>query len=146
QEWIALTEYGLRYHPDVVIQEIFPLNDICNDFLPFFDACKSRNDPLRPYFVDSGGELELTSAQPFRNWLRRRLASYRVVERRLARGKEEEDPEAHYQRRARDLGLAPLGPLVAVYSVAEGEQGRLMSPAWRHAEAILAKTARAVSD
>src|SRR6185503_14679621 len=31
QEYIALLNYGLTFEPDVVIHEIFPLNDICNN-------------------------------------------------------------------------------------------------------------------
>jgi hypothetical protein len=51
QEYIALRDYGLAFHPDVVIQEIFPLNDICNNSIGLYGLCRSHNDRYRPYFV-----------------------------------------------------------------------------------------------
>lgn len=37
QEWIALNEYGFSYSPDIVICQIFPLNDICNNAIELYD-------------------------------------------------------------------------------------------------------------
>src|SRR2546426_2036628 len=55
QEWVTLTQIGLDYSPNVVICQIFPLNDICNNTLELCDLCKSVNDRYRPYFVLSDG-------------------------------------------------------------------------------------------
>src|SRR3984957_2951198 len=83
QELIALKEYGLLYDPDLVIQEIFPLNDVCNDSVELAGAGKSDNDRYRPYYVESDGELKLVMAQPVQSFLRRHLASYGLLDRAL---------------------------------------------------------------
>jgi hypothetical protein len=84
QEWIALTQYGLRYHPDLVILAFLPLNDLCNNSIELYATCLSPNDRYRPYFVEgAGGALALTSAQPVRNFLRSHLYTYALVENAL---------------------------------------------------------------
>src|SRR5207249_2550970 len=80
QEWLALTRFGLPLAPDVVLLQIFPLNDVCNNSIELFDLCRSKNDPYRPYLIDAESGLILTSAQPVRNFLRRHLKIYGVVE------------------------------------------------------------------
>ncbi|HSE40300.1 MAG TPA: hypothetical protein VLH08_05995, partial [Acidobacteriota bacterium] len=81
QEWIALNEFGLSYNPDIVILQIFPLNDICNNSIELFELCGSDNDRYRPYFVRSNGRLQLTQVQSFRDWLRRNVKTYGLLER-----------------------------------------------------------------
>ncbi|RKZ76141.1 MAG: hypothetical protein DRR19_28845, partial [Candidatus Parabeggiatoa sp. nov. 1] len=76
QQWLALTEIGLKYSPDLVLHQIFPLNDICNNSIDLYGLCSSKNDLYRPYFVESGGKLQLTTKQPVRNFLRHHLVSY----------------------------------------------------------------------
>jgi hypothetical protein len=61
QAFIALEKYGLAFSPDIVLLEVFPLNDICNNSIGLFGLCHSKNDPYRPYYVESNGELALTS-------------------------------------------------------------------------------------
>lgn len=81
QEYIALLRYGFAYSPDVVIHQIFPLNDIGNNNIKLYGLCKSPNDKYRPYFVESEGSLKLTYAQPVKQFLRNNLVSYRIVEK-----------------------------------------------------------------
>jgi len=143
QEWVTLTRMGLDYSPDVVICEIFPLNDICNNTLELFDACKSVNDRYRPYFVLADGELRLTSAQPIRNFLRRYFVSYGVAEYKILKSKsraQEAALEELYDRRSQAMGLAPLGPLLYTY-VSDQDQPEVISQGWKITEKILEKMA-----
>jgi hypothetical protein len=137
QEWIALEKYGLRYSPDVVIQEVFPLNDICNNSIELYELCGSGNDRYRPYFVERDGRLELTTEQPVRNFLRRHSVSYGVVEHTVL-ALQPFDPDA------RDLiawkrGMK-LEPLIGVFED-EAHQDHWLVQAWSITEKILAKTA-----
>jgi hypothetical protein len=143
QEWVALTQIGLGYSPDVVICQIFPLNDICNNTLELRDMCKSVNDRYRPYFVLSDGELHLTSAQPIRNFLRRCFVSYGVAEHRILKTKgqsQEADLERFYEQRTQEMGLAPLGPLLYTY-VSDQDQPEVIAKGWKITEKILEKMA-----
>jgi hypothetical protein len=144
QEWVALDQIGLDYSPDVVICQIFPLNDICNNTLELCDLCKSLNDRYRPYFVLSDGELHLTSAQPFRNFLRRYFVSYGVVEHKILKGRSQTQEvylERLYEQRAQEMGLAPLGPLLYIY-VSDQDQPEVISKGWKITEKIVEKMAR----
>jgi hypothetical protein len=143
QEWAALTQIGLDYSPDVVICQIFPLNDICNNTLELCDLCKSVNDRYRPYFVLSDGELHLASAQPFRNFLRRYFVSYGVAEHKILkawRQTPEVALERFYEQRVQEMGLAPLGPLLYTY-VSDQDQPEIVSRGWKITEKILEKMA-----
>ena len=143
QEWVALTRLGLEYSPDVVICEIFPLNDICNNTIELCDLCKSKNDRYRPYFVLSDGELHLTSAQPVRNFLRRYLVSYGVVEHKILKSMkprlDEEFPK-YYTVRTQEMGLAPLGPSLYTY-VSDEQQNEIVAKGWQVTEMIVEKMA-----
>jgi len=143
QEWVALTQLGLSYSPDVVICQIFPLNDICNNTLELCDSCKSENDRYRPYFVLAQGQLHLTSAQPIRNFLRSHFVSYGVVEHAMLKHKhptQDADVQKLYERRALQMGLAPLGPLLYTY-VSDEYQPEVIAKGWRITEKILEKMA-----
>jgi hypothetical protein len=143
QEWVALDQIGLDYSPDVVICQIFPLNDICNNTLELCDLCKSVNDRYRPYFVLSDGELHLTSAQPIRNFLRRYFVSYGVAEHKILKAWRQ-TPEAalerFYEQRVQEMGLAPLGPLLYTYA-SDQNQPEVVSKGWKITEKILEKMA-----
>lgn len=116
QQWLALEHHGLAYDPDIVVHQIFPLNDVCNNSVDLAGLCKSRKDPYRPYFVEAGdGELQPASAQPWRAALRRHLTLYRLAEkayRRLAGKNEETIDEAEYRERLDRAGLPELVPLL----------------------------------
>ncbi|MGW8181138.1 MAG: hypothetical protein ACWGQW_20605, partial [bacterium] len=121
-----------------VIFQIFPLNDICNNSIELQGLCRSPNDPYRPYFEKKNGTLSLTSAQPVRNFLRRHLASFGVLEKAvLSYLLPPPDPEDEEYRRMRmmELGYAPVDPLLATY-VEEGQIGAV-EKGWEIFEAIL---------
>lgn len=50
QEYLALSEYGLAFDPDVVIHQIFPLNDICNNSLGPLRSLPGSKRSLSPLF------------------------------------------------------------------------------------------------
>jgi len=138
QELIALTEYGIPFGPEIVIFQIFPLNDICNNSIELQGLCRSPNDPYRPYFEKTNGALSLTSAQPVRNFLRRHLASFGVLEKAvlsyLLPPPDPEDEE-HRSKRMMELGYAPVDPLLATY-VEEGQIGAV-EEGWQIFETVL---------
>ena len=148
QELIALTDYGLAYAPEIVVFQIFPLNDICNNSLELHGLCKSPNDPYRPYFKEENGKLTLTSAQPVRNFLRRYLATYGVLERAtLTYLLPPPDPEDNKYRQQRmiELGYAPVDPLLVTYMDAD-DQIAPVAAGWRILERVLAEMDRLLSD
>lgn len=139
QELIALREYGLAYKPEIVIFQIFPLNDICNNSIELYGLCKSPNDPYRPYLVEHNGKLTTTSAQPLRNFLRRHLFTYGVLERAfLTYLFPPQDPvdEDYRKNRMIEMGYEPADPLLMTY-MAEEEQIPPVADGWRVFEKVL---------
>ncbi len=148
QEWVALTELGLAYSPDVVISQVFPLNDLCNNTIELYGLCKSENDRYRPYFVESNGKLRLTSAQPIRNLLRRHSKFYGMIEHKLflvLKRRLASDAEKFYDQRTQEMGLAPLGPALYAY-VRDEEQHPVVAKGWWITEQILQKMASLCRD
>ena len=138
QEELALEHLGLRYAPDIVICQVFPLNDIGNNSLALADLCKSRNDRYRPYAVVRDGELQTVRLQPLRAFLRRSLVSFTVVEGLLLRwsGAFAPESDADYRRRLRDRGFDGLEPLLQTF-VAEPDQAPAVAEGWRVTELLL---------
>ncbi len=142
QEWIALEEYGFAYGPDVVLCQVFPMNDVCNNSVGLCDLCESENDRFRPYVVEEEGALVLTSAHPWRSFLRRHLMSFGLLE--WAAWKLSRPPVAdHEWRMARlgALGHRRLDPLINAFS-REEDQIRPVAEGWRITERILEEMAR----
>jgi len=69
QEYLALVHEGLPWKPDVVVLQVFPFNDLCNNGIELAHTC-SWQDHLRPYFVPGGAGLKQTWVQPLRGWVR----------------------------------------------------------------------------
>jgi hypothetical protein len=139
QAYIALTEYGLAFQPDVIIHQVFPLNDICNNSLALYGLCRSENDRYRPYFVESGSGLRLTTAQPVRNFLRRHVVTYRVLEfwtlRRFAPDPEDRE-DARRNRRLEARGFEGRDPLFLTL-VAGREQPEEVAEGWRVTDKLI---------
>jgi len=145
QEYIALREYGLAFDPDVVIQEVFPLNDICNNAIGMYDMCRSNNDLYRPYFVESHGQLQQTSSYPVAAYLRRHLVTYHVLEYWLLRllspnpQRPDDRGRAAYLRRN---GFPTLDPLLFTYVADSSQQPRVVAEGWHITERLLEETVR----
>ena len=141
QAWLALTEFGLRYSPDLVVSQIFPLNDICNNTIELAGLCKSQNDYSRPYFVEASDGLELTWAQPVRHRLRSNLVSFGLLEkaytlvRRQAQGQTVD--ELHSARIAERQ--FPGDPLLYTFAQ-QDDQIEPIATGWRITEKILEDT------
>jgi hypothetical protein len=144
QELIALREFGFRYRPDLVICEVFPLNDIGNNGLELYGLDKSHNDLYRPYLVEApDGVLLETRRDP---WLARLRSLSRVFldgERawlslawRLEPGSENDKWDA----RARAAGYPGLPPLLYTF-VDDAQQPPAVRRAWRVTELLLAEMA-----
>jgi hypothetical protein len=137
QEYRALMDIGLRYHPDIVLVQIFPLNDICNNTIELAGACHSTSDTYRPYFVEGEQRLVLTWAQPLRQFLRTSLVSFGVLEKAYLsyRG---EDPEADEARnRERYLAAGFTSDPIFHTFVPQDRQPEAIVKGWRVTEGIL---------
>ncbi len=143
QELIALERLGFAYQPDVVIHQILPFNDICNNSIQLAGLCRSRNDAYRPYFVETTAGLSMTSAQPLRNLVRRNLATYRfgeVVHRRYFAKEETPIDHERYQEIVAGAGFPRLSPLFHTY-LPDGEQAEPIAQGWRVTELIIERMA-----
>ncbi len=143
QEWLALKQYGFAYDPDVVLLQIFPLNDICNNAIELAGLCRSGNDDLRPYFTlrgrGRGRGLEPASTQRSRNWLRRHSLTLRLLDGWWRLWRHRIDPPAQRDLdpdRLRVLGLGRLPPLLHSY-VPVAHQAPVISAAWETTERLL---------
>ena len=149
QACLAFERLGLAYDPEILLVEIFPLNDLTNNSLELYDTSGSDNDGFRPYFVERDGALELTSAHPARHWLRRHSATFLCAEMLLSkiRGRRSDaQRNADRGRRNMDLGFQGMLPPVYQTYVDDAHQHPAIRRAWHLTELILGRivtTARA---
>jgi hypothetical protein len=138
QAWLALTEFGLAYEPDIVLVQIFPLNDICNNSIELAGLCRSQNDLYRPYLVESPEGLQLTWVSPFRHRMRRYSVTFGLLEKMglMARDRLRglNSDELH-RRRWEAMGL-PEDPLLLTYAD-DSHQPAPVARGWRVTEDIL---------
>ena len=73
QELITLEKFGLAYEPDLVILQVFPLNDIVNNSMSAA-YMSSLQDTYRPYFDPDDDFQSITYLNPITSWIRRNLA------------------------------------------------------------------------
>ena len=129
----------LIIRPTSFFSRFFPSTDICNNSLDLWGLCKSQNDAYRPYFAFNNGELELTAAQPVRQWLRLRFYTFGVLERLLLTLLEvdRDVSEVHKERYlARGFEEDPL-----LYTFADDlDQPESIARGWEVTEAIFRKT------
>lgn len=71
QEYLLLREYVRRVSPDVVVLQVFPLNDVVNNGRDFAGNNESQGDDVRPYFVVDDDRLIRADPRPVRSFLRR---------------------------------------------------------------------------
>jgi len=69
QEYLCLKEFAMNFHPDIVILQVFPLNDIANNSLAMANIASS-NDAYRPYLDPEKGFNNITHLNPVTSWLR----------------------------------------------------------------------------
>lgn len=139
QQLLALRDIGLDFAPDLVICEVFPLNDLCNNTIELYGLGKSHNDVYRPYFVEQGGELVATWHDPWRQRLRRFSRVFLNAERAwlgLSWSLEPGDDAERWRARWRAAGFTGLEPLLFTY-VPDAEQTEAIRRGWRTTERLL---------
>jgi len=154
QQLIALENVGLDYSPDVVVSQLFPLNDFCNNCLVMAQTC-SMQDYHRPYFVLKENGLRLTSLYPWRKTLRDHSRLAGLIEnlvddpwaraRRISRD-DPEHPDLSYffEYNARKNGLCYPD---AIQSLLPPEhQQEELADCWRVCEAIMARIVSITSE
>lgn len=87
QQLLALLDYGLAYDPDVVVLQIFPFNDLCNNNIFTAGTC-SMQDFHRPYMIIEHDTLKLTYVNETQTKLRNALLSFGLVENLFTIGTE----------------------------------------------------------
>jgi hypothetical protein len=137
QESIALETIGFRFDPDVVVIQIFPLNDIINNSIEL-RGLSSPNDPYRPWFVEQEGRLVAARPDPIRNWLRGRSSIFRLAEYAFM-SSQFEMGEAAQRARVAELerrGFHGLDPIWSTYLEPEAQIPEI-ARAWRVTELLL---------
>ena len=147
QQLIALESIALDMDPDVVVWQVFPHNDLCNNSIELANTC-SLLDYRRPYLVQSGGRLRTAWTRPVVAPLRRSVLA-RMAEDALTWGTGGlvgPDPDAdwreyakqridHMESNAERLGLSATPE---VYSLApEAAHPPVIARAWRESETIV---------
>lgn len=143
QQLLALREVGLRFEPDLVICQVFPLNDICNNGIELYGLARSQNDFYRPYFVEHEGELVATWKHPWRHRLRclsRVFLNLERVTQSLSWWLEPGSEAERWHARAVAAGFPGLSPLLHAY-VPEAEQPPAVRQGWAMTERLLAEMA-----
>ena len=136
QQLIALQTLGLELKPDVVVLQVFPFNDLCNNSAELAHTC-SLQDLFRPYLDPAEPELRPVFLNPVRADLRARFRIFGLVEERGVRASlwlqelrpgEPGSTNRYYLRHARQAGLSVTGALA---SLLPGEhQPRPLQRAW----------------
>jgi hypothetical protein len=144
QQLLAMNEYGLAYDPDVVLLQVFPFNDLCNNSLELAFTC-SMQDAYRPYLEPGLDRLEIRWLDAWRARLRRWSLVFGFFEGRLVRAQmardnlNPNDPASvnrYYEERGEKAGV-PLGGALASL-IEERSQPFLVRRAWRTTAAIFA--------
>ncbi len=112
---LLMLDRALAYRPEVIVHQIFPLNDVCNNNVALVGLCKSLNDPYRPYFRLVGEELVRVDHQPRRKWLRDHFLTWFVAERRLRSLQARSIDPSFWRARFEAAGYGESDPLLLTY-------------------------------
>jgi hypothetical protein len=117
QELLLLERHGERVHPDVVVLEVYPMNDVGGNGLELAGLVETcAGDYVRPYVVPDGDGLRWTWAQPVRSFLRRHLMTFALLDRAMISRASDGGPFAWYapwplpplsQNKRLKMGLGP---------------------------------------
>lgn len=143
QAWLALKGYGLAYDPDLIVLQVFALNDVCNNTIELYRLCLSKNDRYRPYLVERDGDLVLTSKHPLQTFLRRNLVSYGLLEWAYLKLTDADSEVMDDDWRLAEMekrGFQPIDPIYASFSERDSQIDPVKK-GWRMTERILEKIA-----
>jgi len=154
QQLIALENIGLELEPDVVVSQLFPLNDFCNNCMVTANTC-SMQDYQRPYFGLEGDQIRLTSLYPWRKALRDRFKLAGLFEnllddpwakaREIAGDKSEHpDLSGYFEHNARNNGLEYPDAIQSLLPPEHRQEE--LSECWLLCERILAKMESVTED
>ena len=144
QEYRALLDEGLAWRPDVVVLQVFPYNDLCNNSMALAFTC-SWQDYLRPYYVPTSEGIELTWLHPWRARARAWSRIFGLVEKQVhwrRLGSPGNSP-AEFRLRTSEFTRANskalgLGFEAKVYSLMpDSHQPEPVRAAWRTTEALI---------
>ncbi|MEM7051085.1 MAG: hypothetical protein AAF604_15555 [Acidobacteriota bacterium] len=156
QQLLVLEHQVLALEPDIVVLQVLPFNDLCNNNLRQIYTC-GRQDFHRPYLVHRGdGRLGRSWANPRRASLRRASRLFGLVENQWLRGPEARlgvfDPQLGDGRRRRSLeevwaagsGLEFQSNLYSL--IPEARQPKAVREGWRVTEAIFERMAELLAE
>lgn len=137
QQLIALQTLGLDLKPDVVVLQVFPFNDLCNNSIELAHTC-SLQDLFRPYLDPSVPELQPVFLNPFRAELRSRFRIFGLVEEPAVRASlwlqeirpgDGKSTQRYFLTHARQAGLSVTGALASLLPV--DHQSPPLRQAWK---------------
>ena len=79
QEYLTLCKKAIGYQPDLIVLQMFPLNDICDNSIEAV-YIGGPQDYYRPYLDPMSGYSDITQIFPYGNWFRRYFYTFRYSE------------------------------------------------------------------
>ena len=143
QQLIALQTLGLDLRPDVVVLQVFPFNDLCNNSVELAHTC-SMQDLFRPYLNATVPDLQPVFLNPVRAELRGRFRIFGLAEERAVRASlwiqetrpgEPRSTQRYFLQHARQAGISVTGALASL--LPEGRQSPPLQRAWEDTEETL---------
>lgn len=136
QQLIALQTLGLELKPDVVVLQVFPFNDLCNNSIELAHTC-SLQDLFRPYLDPNVSELKPVFLNPVRADFRARFRIFGLAEEPAVRASlwlqkvrpgDGKSTQRYFLKHARQAGLSVTGALASL--LPEGRQSPPLRKAW----------------
>ena len=143
QQLIALQTLGLELKPDVVVLQVFPFNDLCNNSVVLAHTC-SMQDLFRPYLNSNIPELQPVFLNPIRAEFRRRFRIFGLLEEPAVRASlwlqevrpgDGKSTQQYFLKHARRAGLSVGGALASL--LPEDHQPPPLRRAWKDTEDVL---------
>ena len=143
QQLFALQTLGLDLQPDVVVLQVFPFNDVCNNSIELAHTC-SMQDLFRPYVNSGVPELQPVFLNPLRAELRGRFRIFGLVEERTVRASrwiqgvrpgDGKSTQRYFLEHSRQAGLSVTGALASL--LPDDHQPPPLRRAWNDTGAAL---------
>lgn len=134
QQLIALKTVGMPLRPDVVVLQVFPFNDLCNNTIGLAHTCSTQDDH-RPYFVLEDDRLRATHVSPWRTFLRNRMVLFGMVENILRPNVSQSEALPYWRRNTRAIGLEHEGPSQSL--LPDNKQAPVVRHGWQTTERLV---------
>lgn len=97
EEYLIWKNYAKYYKPDIVVLQMFPLNDVLNNSMHYAAKYNCDTDFLRPYIDFSyNGKIRIRYKNSIPSFLRRHFALYREIELRCLSFRQKNSPEKRH--------------------------------------------------